>query len=42
MLYMYENAFQYAQMGYALSIAFVLFVALIGAGARHDEVPPYR
>jgi raffinose/stachyose/melibiose transport system permease protein len=26
-LYMYENAFQYAQMGYALSIAFVLFVA---------------
>ena len=25
-LYMYENAFQYAQMGYALSIAFILFV----------------
>ncbi len=24
---MYENAFQYAQMGYALAIAFVLFVA---------------
>ena len=25
-LYMYENAFEYANMGYALSIAFVLFV----------------
>ena len=25
-LYMYENAFEYAQMGYALSIAFILFV----------------
>ena len=25
-LYMYENAFQYAQMGYALAIAFILFV----------------
>lgn len=25
-LYMYENAFEYAQMGYALAIAFVLFV----------------
>ena len=26
-LYMYENAFEYAQMGYARAIAFVLFVA---------------
>ena len=26
-LYMYENAFEYAQMGYALAIAFVLFLA---------------
>lgn len=25
-LYMYENAFNYAQMGYALAIAFVLFI----------------
>ena len=25
-LYMYENAFEYAQMGYALAIAFILFV----------------
>ncbi len=25
-LYMYENAFQYAQMGYALAIAFLLFL----------------
>ncbi len=25
-LYMYENAFQYAEMGYALAIAFILFV----------------
>jgi raffinose/stachyose/melibiose transport system permease protein len=25
-LYMYENAFEYAQMGYALAIAFVLFL----------------
>ena len=25
-LYMYENAFQYAEMGYALAIAFVLFI----------------
>ena len=24
---MYENAFEYAQMGYALAIAFVLFLA---------------